>query len=116
MPFVWRYVWMTNGGAHIDPEAHVLDPDGNVIEGLFAAGACAHGQKSNMFNPGSGLNMALGYLHRPPCGPQCGLGPVSAPCEIGIAPPCRPAPHTLAGRGLRSQLSPKAREMSSCLE
>ena len=49
-----RYVWMTNGGAHIDPEAHVLDPDGNVIEGLFAAGACAHGQKSDMSTPAAG--------------------------------------------------------------
>ena len=57
-----RYVWMSNGGAHIDPEAHVLDPDGNVIEGLFAAGACAHGHKSNMFNPGRRLNMAWGCL------------------------------------------------------
>ena len=69
-----RYVWMSNGGAHIDPEAHVLDPDGNVIEGLFAAGACAHGHKSNMFNPGSGLNMAWGIFTGRHAGRNAALG------------------------------------------
>ena len=69
-----RYVWMTNGGAHIDPEAHVLDNDGQIIPGLFAAGACANGQKSNMFNPGSGLNMAWGIYTGRHAGKNAALG------------------------------------------
>ena len=33
----------------------------NAVPGVVA-GACAHGHKSNMFNPGSGLNMAWGIF------------------------------------------------------
>ena len=40
-------VHYTMGGIHIDKETHVLDENGNVIPGLFAAGEVAGGLHGN---------------------------------------------------------------------
>ena len=40
-------VHYTMGGIHIDKETHVLDENGNIIPGLFAAGEVAGGLHGN---------------------------------------------------------------------
>ena len=49
----------TMGGIKVDLEMHVLDADGNVIPGLYAAGACANGDFFYQEYPASGTSIMM---------------------------------------------------------
>ena len=58
-------IHVTLGGISTDPEARVLDPDGQVIPGLYAAGVCTGSyweQEGVVYSGGVNQCLAWGYL------------------------------------------------------
>ncbi len=51
----------TLGGIKIDLDMHVLDTEGNVIPGLYAAGATANGDFFNKVYPASGTSIMMSF-------------------------------------------------------
>ena len=58
------YAAFTLGGLHTDVDGRVLDPDGDAIPGLFAAGRCTSGLSVGGYSSGLSLGDGTFFARR----------------------------------------------------